>query len=109
VASSQPQPQKPSLHEIAAMPYPASEQAVREYYDPHWQRYSNGETRKFSVEVDYRYSGRDTWTCEVDAADEAEAKKMALDKFDSADLDPQYGAEVDDVMNVKVERAELSA
>lgn len=96
---------KPSLHEIAAMPYPASEKAMREHYDPHWGKYEKGEKAKFSVKIEYSYKGADFQEFEVEAKDEAEAQRMALDLFDAANLDLEYGCEFDDFGNITVSRA----
>ncbi len=95
---------KPSLHEIAAMPYPASEKAIREHYDKHWHRYSNDELKPFKVEIEYFVRTKEFWECEVEAADEDEAKKIAQDKFDDADLGHSWD-EFDDIGNVTVEAA----
>lgn len=102
-------PEKPSLHEIAAMPYPASEKAMREFYDKNWGRYrKDGELSKFKVEIEYSVRTTDYWECEVEAVDEEEAEKLARDKFDDADLDCSWD-EFDDVNNVKVARVEHGA
>lgn len=103
-AKSEPTP-KPSILEIAAMPYPASEQAMRKHYDPHWRKYSNGDLAKFTVEIEYSTRTRKFWECEVEAADEEEAERIASDLFDKADLDCEYDEEFEDICNTKVARA----
>ena len=69
----------PTLHEIAAMPFPASERALQTYYgvEP-WRERSAGPRKTFEVIVSYSWSERSTATYEVEAdtRDEAEAEKL---------------------------------
>lgn len=96
---------KPTLQEIAAMPYPASERAMREFYDKNWGRYSReGDLEAFKVEIEYSIRTREFWECEVKAVDVDEAERIARDRFD--DECPCSWDEFDDIENVKVERAE---
>jgi hypothetical protein len=76
-------PEKPSLHEIAAMPFPESLKAMRKHYVKDWGTpIPEGATakQKFEVRVDYeaRISGSET--IEVEAWSEDEALKMAEEK-----------------------------
>jgi hypothetical protein len=88
---------KPTLKEIASMPYPTSERAMREHYDPQWGKAKpEGKLRSYSVEVSYSFRGRDTWTTRVNAHDADEARELAGDEFDKADLDLPWDADVDD-------------
>jgi hypothetical protein len=88
---------KPSIQEVAAMPYPASVRAMREHYNPQWGKpVPEGKLRRYSVEVDYSFRGRDTWSTEVNAHSREEAEELAGDAFDKADLDLPWDAEVDD-------------
>ena len=88
---------KPTLQEIAAMPYPASERAMREHYDPQWGKPKpEGALRRYSVEVSYSFSGRDTWATDVNAHNADEARELAGAAFDKADLDLPWDVEIDD-------------
>jgi hypothetical protein len=70
---------KPTLREIAAMPYPASERAMREHYDKNWHRdlpeADEDGKRKFRVRFDWEISG--SFDDEVEAGDEEEAEDIA--------------------------------
>ena len=44
---------KPTLQEIAAMPYPASLQACRRYYDRHWALFDDRGEREIVVSIDF--------------------------------------------------------
>ena len=72
----------PTLHEIAAMPFPASLNAMREHYNKDWGRPvpedSDGELRTYLVSVSY--SIRDLITVEVEAYSEDEARDLAEDE-----------------------------
>jgi hypothetical protein len=87
---------RPTLHEIAAMPYPYSERAMREHCDPNWGKPKpEGVLRSYTVEVSYHFSGRDIWGTTVKAHNEEEAIELAEAAFDKADLDLPWEAEVD--------------
>lgn len=69
----------PSLHDIAAMPYPASLKAMREYYNPAWGKdRGDGELKTFTVEVEY--SIRDQATITVEAFTASEAEDLAAEQ-----------------------------
>lgn len=73
---------KPTLKEIAAMPYPASVQAMRQHYNPMWGRGKDGELQTFKVTLDYAYRVSDVFECEVEAVDEEDAIEVANLRFD---------------------------
>jgi hypothetical protein len=74
---------RPTLQEIAAMPYPASEQAMRKHYDPDWHRFSgDGELRTYKASVSYSYTVSKRWFCEVEASSKEEAESLVEDRFD---------------------------
>jgi hypothetical protein len=88
---------KPSLHEIAAMPYPASLLAMREHYNHQWGRFDNeAELQTWKCRIHYSYRTEDVFECEVEAATEDEAEKLAEDAFDRASDVPSH-SEIDDV------------
>lgn len=71
---------KPTLQEIAAMPYPASLNATRKWYEPEWGMPApdeEGTTRKYRVRVDYTVTRDGSETFEVEAVSIAAAKKAA--------------------------------
>lgn len=77
---------KPSLHEIAAMPYPASLQAMRKHYVHDWGKpVPEGVTakQKFDVEVEYEVTERHRKTVEVEAWNEDEASEEACLKVEN--------------------------
>lgn len=93
---------KPTLHEIAAMPFPASVSAMRQHYDPAWGTDPpEGETRLYTVQVSYSYTGDDVWETEIEASSAEEAEKLAEEAFDKADLDLPAGADVDAIEDVE--------
>lgn len=68
----------PSLHEIAAMPFPASVEAMRKHYNPEWGRDEpepQEGKRKFRISVDWTATG--SFTEEFEAESEADAREMA--------------------------------
>lgn len=73
---------KPTLHEIAAMPYPSSVRAMRKHYEPHWGKPvpEGGEKRLFEVTVEWSARGHETY--EVEAFTEDEAEDLAEIEFD---------------------------
>lgn len=68
-------PVKPTLHEIAAMPFPASQEAMRKHYNPDWHKDLPDGRRVFSVSVDWSVSG--SFVELIEAEDEAEAREIA--------------------------------
>ena len=87
--------EKPSLHEIAAMPFPASQEAMRKHYNPHWGKDvpDDGEKRRYKVKVRWIAEGSETY--EVEAFSEDEAEELAGEEFDSDGCIPD-DAEWDD-------------
>lgn len=86
---------KPTLHEIAAMPFPASQNAMRENYNPHWGKpvpEGAGELKAYRVAVEYSYTAYETTFYDVEAYDESEAEDLAADVFDN-DSSIEDGAE----------------
>ena len=89
--------EKPSLHEIAAMPFPASQAAMRKHYNPHWGKEipEGAEKRKFTVSVDWTASGTEYYTVEAFTEDEAEDEAAEKFEADIGGVVPD-GAEWDD-------------
>jgi hypothetical protein len=73
---------KPTLHEIAAMPLPASIEAMRKHYNPKWGMpvADGGERPTFRVKVHYETRSEDYEIVDVEAFDEAEALDLAEEK-----------------------------
>jgi hypothetical protein len=82
---------KPTLHEIAAMPFPKSVEAMRKHYVRDWGKpIPEGVTkkRKFRVDVEYEVSYSDTQTVEVEAWTANEAEDLAANQVaESAEQD----------------------
>lgn len=72
---AEPDSPKPTLHEIAAMPYPSSEIAMRKHYNPDWHRDIPTGKKVFSVSVDWTVDG--SFIEDIEAEDEAEAREIA--------------------------------
>jgi len=73
---------KPTLQEIADMPFPRSINAVRKHYDRHYGvEAPEGEDGKqlFSVEVEWSVLSDDSGTYDVWADNEEEAARKACD------------------------------
>ncbi|WP_394662903.1 hypothetical protein [uncultured Sphingomonas sp.] len=89
---------KPSLHEIAAMPFPASMLTMRKHYNRDWHKPEpDGEVRTWKVKVNYSVRTEETKTYEVEAVTEEEANELAEDMFDKDKAIPA-DVEVDDVI-----------
>jgi hypothetical protein len=75
---------KPTLHEIAAMPFPASMLAMREHYNSEWGRPipDGGELIKYKVTVNYSVRVRDSRTYTVEAYCEQDAERLSSELFD---------------------------
>jgi len=72
---------KPTLHEIAAMPYSETIKAMREHYDPLYGfPTGNGEKSKYTIQVEYTVTSTEFETVEVEASDEEEAIELAGDE-----------------------------
>jgi hypothetical protein len=95
----------PTLHDIAAMPFPASVTAMRKYHDPSWgfPEPDEGELRTFKVRVDWTVEGSDT--VYVKASDAAEAKEVAADQV----ADMQSGTGEFEVGYSRVEEVDPNA
>ena len=82
---------KPSLHEIAAMPFPASVLAMQKHYDPTWGKEPPPPSgkRKFFVKADWTISGRFRDEVEAENREEAEEiiKEWVMDDAYSGDVD----------------------
>ena len=75
---------RPSLRDIANMPFPASRDAMRKYYDQDWGKYheDNGEVAiKYRVVIDYETVIEETEIIEVEAISPEMAEKIARDQF----------------------------
>lgn len=74
----------PALHQIAAMPFPASMVAMRKFYNPNWHKPEpeEGEVGKWKVRISYSYREEETETLEVEAASQEEAESLAEAEFD---------------------------
>ena len=68
---------RPTLQEIAAMPFPASQTAMRKHYDPSWGRVGEDGKPKWRVQVEYSYTETGSDTFEVEAFDKQEADNAA--------------------------------
>ena len=90
----------PSLHEIAAMPFPASLNAMRKHYNPDWGKPvpEGAEFREFEVRVEYEYTVRETETVKVEAFSQEEAIEKAGDKL----AEENRHAEEFDVIDARV-------
>lgn len=78
---------RPSIHDIAAMPYPQSLHAMRQYYDPQWgMDTGDGAKKTFRCVVEYEI--RDQTTVDVEAFTPEEAKDLAADKV-AGDLEAE--------------------
>lgn len=75
--------EKPTRHEIAAMPFPASVTAMRKHYVKDWAIPTpegvDGK-RKFAVKFQYSISNTETETVEVEAWTEEEAEELGVEK-----------------------------
>lgn len=89
---------RPTLHEIAAMPFPASVEAMREHYNPHWGKDTgDGQLRTFKVKVIYETRSDEIQVVEVEAFTEQEALDLAEDKVAEeymTDEDEIVGSEI---------------
>lgn len=91
---------KPTLHEIAAMPFPSSRSAMREHYDKAWgcDAPDDGVMRKFAVTVDVTLETSETYTVEAFTEEEAEEVACGFAEDDhghSAYVDVVKIAEID--------------
>ena len=74
--------ERPTLHEIAAMPFPASERALFKHYGvTPWREKKEGEIRSFKVRFNYSETISNSVTYTVDAVDEEDAERLADELF----------------------------
>lgn len=88
----------PTIHEIAAMPFPASQSARRKFYNPDWGKpIPDGAEGKQTYRIRVRLSTRSshTETIEVEAWSEDEARDQASDEA-CKKYDDEDDVEVDD-------------
>lgn len=83
--------ERPSLHDIAAMPFPASQSAMREHYDAQWHmpQPEPGEGPK-----KFRVKGRWTIGGHIDQVFEADTEDEALDLAEEWVAEDTCGCEV---------------
>lgn len=94
---------KPTLHEIAAMPLSKTAAAIRQHYDPKWGKQSDDEgANAYLVHIDWSYSTTeyDTYEVRADSPEEAQNKAEELWEEENGDHD---NAEID---RTKVEEAD---
>ena len=70
----------PTLSDIAAMPFPASQTAMRKFYDPTWCMPCTEGMQIFRVYVSYTITTDDSVTLDIEAENEEEAKKLAMER-----------------------------
>lgn len=79
---------KPTLHEIAAMPFPASMLAMRKHYNPDWHtdppEGDRGIDRKWKVWITFEQRSQDEELIEVEAGSQDEAEELAMAKFEQS-------------------------
>lgn len=80
---------KPSLHEIAAMPFPASERALFQHYgvEPYRERRQAGDKQMYRVKVHYSWIETDSVTYDILASDEEDAEALSQREFEN---DPKF-------------------
>lgn len=85
---------KPSLHEIAAMPFPESLGALRRHYDRDWGSRVSDEPESWTVHVDYTVTSRDSMSVTVNAHSVEEAKRFGSELVgelaDGDDFEVEY-------------------
>ena len=71
---------RPTLHEIAAMPFPVSRDTMRKHYNKDWGKPvpADGMIRKFAVRIDVTVPTTETYQVEAFTAGEAEEEALAL-------------------------------
>ncbi|RZF64506.1 hypothetical protein EWE75_10030 [Sphingomonas populi] len=73
---------QPTIQEIAAMPFPASREAVRRWLDPDWCRFGpDAEPREVRVSIDYEVTSEESATLTVTARNADEAKSLAIEQL----------------------------
>lgn len=90
--------EKPSLHEIAAMPFPASMFEMRKHYNSAWGKPipDDGQKRSYKVCVNYEVHSTETRMVTVEAFSEEEACELAENEVaDDLDYDEEVtGSEI---------------
>lgn len=91
--------EKPSLADIAAMPFPASRDAMRAHYDPLWGKFmAEGDLRSWKVTINYSVRSSESVSYNVEATSTEEAEALADELFDKDNSIPGgIDVEVDDV------------
>ena len=90
--------EKPSLHEIAAMPFPQSEIALEKHYGVKPRReWNEGELQTYVVRISYSWRTAETIEYEVKAASKEDAQKVAEDMFDKDKTIEAEDADIDHV------------
>ncbi len=91
----------PTLHEIAAMPFPASLEAVRKHYDPKWGLDQPDGPGKFRVRFEWTISGFFDEEIEAESAEEAEeiARERAADDARTGDFEVEGRVKIDAVQH----------
>lgn len=83
----------PTLHELATMPFPASLQAVRKFYDPLWAVFDFADgPREVRVSIDYSVTREERFSMVVEATSTQEAEELvrAELKEREGDIDVHY-------------------
>lgn len=96
----------PSLHEIAAMPFPASMIAMRTHYNKDWHKPEPepGATKEWRVTIEYSVRTNDEKTYTVIAETAEQAEKLAEELFDKdPTVDDGDDLDVNDVYAEEVE------
>ena len=90
----------PTLHEIAAMPFPASMLAMRKHYNSDWHKPEpdGGDARPWKVKISYSTRISETVSYSVEAASEDEAIAEAEKLFDNDPTIEFEDADIDDVV-----------
>ena len=89
---------KPSLHDIAAMPFPASEKALEKHYGVKPKRdWNEGDLQAYRVRISYSWRTTEIVYYDIEAASEEEARKLSEDRFDSDTSIEADDADIDDV------------
>ncbi len=78
---------RPTLQEVAAMPWPASVAALRKFYDPYWAKFDFEDgPREVRVSIDSEVTRDETFSIAIEATSIEDAEKQA-----KAELREQVG------------------
>jgi hypothetical protein len=72
---------RPTLQDIAAMPYPASLQACRRYYDRHWALFDDRGEREIVVTIDFEVTSEDQRSYAIVASSVEQAEAEARERL----------------------------